>query len=369
MTSTSHQTIDRLRERFEGGFVPSGFRGTANFNLEGPTATRLSIELSDSGIGFSTPAESANVDIVIRPGLAQQIIETPETIDFRSPLVVTQLHIHGDDKLGFHLLRMLLRPSAHTVAVFAQADSRKYPDLGRVERLCRPSEVELERRLAAGLPTIVTGALTHWLRAAPSWTALRERYGHIPLRARSNGELQTLGEFLDDVDTAPSGQKVYTNGCPLPRELREVFAPAYFRDRDLSVAQIWLGARTDDSPATQLHRDPMHGMLGQVLGSKRVLIYPPDQKRHLEPTVAYNFYQPCRGRPWEPHHPSAAARGIDLTLLPGELMVLPAGLFHCVFNESPVLSVSSFVELRLDEDAPDTKRSPQADSGMWEGTL
>ncbi len=125
------------------------------------------------------------------------------------------------------------------------------------------------------------------------------------------------------------------------------FLPGFFSLHDYTEPQIWLGSVPTDIPASTLHRDPLDGLLYQFIGRKRLLLFAPDQADKLYPMRAWNNYQPCWVQPDRPDYERfpkfRQAKGMEVILEPGELLVQPAGWFHEVSClDSPTFSVSYF---------------------------
>ena len=79
---------------------------------------------------------------------------------------------------------------------------------------------------------------------------------------------------------------------------------------------FWFGPA---GTVTALHHDTSNILFFQVVGRKRLRLYPPGEPALLaHARGVYNDLDP-------EHDPSLAARGHDLTLTPGEALFLPVG--------------------------------------------
>jgi ribosomal protein L16 Arg81 hydroxylase len=95
--------------------------------------------------------------------------------------------------------------------------------------------------------------------------------------------------------------------------------------------------------STLLHRDSGDAFLAQIIGSKRLKLYSPDQTPFMYPFKSYNRDQPCWVNPWEPdaqRYPQfARAFATEFDLHPGELLIIPRGWYHTVLALDTTLSV------------------------------
>ena len=96
---------------------------------------------------------------------------------------------------------------------------------------------------------------------------------------------------------------------------------------------LWIGG---EGAFTPLHFDLTNNLLAQLTGTKRIVLIPPSQTRHLAHrrhvfSDVHDVTAPARLAA----HP--AARDIlryDLVLTPGDLLFIPIGWWHQVRSES-----------------------------------
>lgn len=319
-------------------------------------ALPLRLELHDDIRMAVAWDNTANATLRIPLATAQTLIDTIEYVDFRDPEIISTISLEGDLDLVNHIAKALLRPSKDTEARFQAAQHKATPayQISEVTRLENPSELTILKALAAGQPLIITGLpmpKEDW-----SLERLERIYGDIPLRVRSADQKETVAEFVARVRDSENQQekdiieghtKAYTEGCSLPPALHKAFLPNHFMRSDYIEPQIWLGSVPVNVPASSLHHDPLDGFLYQILGRKKLLLFAPDQAPYLYPMKAYNNYQPCWVKPEMPDYERyplyAQAKGMEVVLRPGELLVQPAGWFHAVYClDSPTFSVSYF---------------------------
>ncbi|MEO9823838.1 MAG: cupin-like domain-containing protein [Paracoccaceae bacterium] len=283
-----------------------------------------------------------------------------EFLDWRSPEILGTMKITGDLGLAFVMGLSCLRPSNWTQARFRNAETlhrqKGYRDLTELERLYRPSQMQLLEAMEESRPVIITGIEPEPPRKDWTLDRLLDRYADVVVCVRSEDDFLTLRDFVEDMRKFDENPdlimseglfKPYTEGSALPKEMWDDFGSVFFDRENFIPPQFWFGSVRTDIPATHLHRDPLTGFLFQVMGRKRLDLYSADQAENLYPLKAYNNYQRCWFKPESPDYeiyPKAiAAKCISVELHPGELLVQPAGWFHQVYAlDNPTLSVSYF---------------------------
>jgi hypothetical protein len=218
--------------------------------------------------------------------------------------------------------------------------ARALPLITEVPRLGQLDGAAFRARAAAGLPFLVGGVVGRWPLCALTPNALRERFGHVPVRARVGDYVNTafavdramrdmsLREYLDlsaDAGDLPP----YVGNL----ELRELNAmchwPTWF-DK-MGPPRFWLGpART----VTPLHCDYDDNIFAQVWGSKRIFLAPPHHDAFLYTREANPI---LFGSPFDPEAPdferfplARQAALVEVIVQPGDLLYVPAGWYHQV---------------------------------------
>ncbi|WP_231755922.1 MULTISPECIES: cupin-like domain-containing protein [unclassified Burkholderia] len=219
-----------------------------------------------------------------------------------------------------------------------------------VHRMATVDARQLMQILHGGTPVILTAMLN-----ASGWRTtfdeLQQRFGHLPLAGLDADilgatlGLSTLGALIDaTLDGDASG--VYSGGCALPGPMHEMFELPLLNRKCFTRPQLWMG-RQDFRACTRLHRDFLHAFIGQVIGSKRFVLYRPDDAEYLYPGACFNMFQIARFDPFRPDltkFPLARrAKSIECELHPGELLILPVGWFHTVRGDGAVMSVNRFM--------------------------
>ena len=353
--------VDSLAELIRHGFEnPEGISGRVQFNMPGAgQAFPLAVQFTESELNIQYEwLDRPDATLTLPLATAEHIVNNISEVDFRDPEIMGTIHLDGNLDLINHLAKSLLRPSRDTEERFELAEKLVTDayTLSTVPRIANPSELEILESLAAGRPMIIT----HLEMTIPhhQWSLKRlvEEYGDVPLRVRSANQKETVAEFIErltspDLKSQPiieGHTKAYTEGCFLPEPMHKDFMPNHFSRDDYIEPQIWLGSVPVNVPASSLHHDPLDGFLYQIMGRKKLVLYAPNQAPYLYPMKAYNHYQPCWVRPEAPNldrFPNfAKARGIEVVLNPGELLIQPAGWFHAVYClDSPTFSVSYFL--------------------------
>jgi hypothetical protein len=222
-----------------------------------------------------------------------------------------------------------------------RSGARKLPVMATVPRLGKLDGAAFRARAAQGLPFLVTGVVKRWPLCALAPDALRERYGHVPVRARVGDYVATafapdramrdmsLREYLDLSAAPPDGLPPYVGNL----ELRELNAmchwPAYF-DK-MGPPRFWLGpART----VTPLHCDYDDNIFAQIWGSKRIFLAPPHHDEFLYTREANPV---LFGSPFDPEAPdfdafplARQAAIVEVVVEPGDMLYVPAGWYHQV---------------------------------------
>ncbi|MFZ5637357.1 MAG: cupin-like domain-containing protein [Pseudomonadota bacterium] len=344
METLGHKLFERMQEAYQGGDAG----GICGFEIDGAASEVFHVVASSDRLAYAHGAHPQPVSTVrMTSAIARFILENPEAIEFRSPTFARQMDVQGDLNLAFSLGLLLRRPSAATVARFDEAAriSRSLPPVERVERLHKPSTAEVLDCLAQERPVIVTGALEHW-EIPDTLDGFATRFGEDmlsidPRIVRQRDIANLVGALAGTADG-----EVYTHGCEIPAAMQRAFPPPFFdRHGPPALGQLWMGrGGSGTRPVTLLHRDDLHGLLAQLYGYKRLLLFSPDQGEYLYPSKAYTNSQPCQVDPTAvdlARHPRyAGARSLEARLGPGEILVNPLGWYHCVFAENEVVSLS-----------------------------
>ena len=216
------------------------------------------------------------------------------------------------------------------------------PPFTTVTRLARLDAAGFRARAAAGMPFLVEGSARRWPLVDLTPHDLRERYGHLPVRARVGDYVHTafapdraMQDMLlrDYLDLAPPDAALdlppYVGNLALRELNRLCHWPSWF-DK-MGPPRFWIGpART----VTPLHCDYDDNLFAQLWGRKRIFLAPPHHDVFLYPREANPL---LFGSPVDPEAPdferfplARQAALVELIVEPGDMLYVPAGWYHQV---------------------------------------
>jgi hypothetical protein len=219
--------------------------------------------------------------------------------------------------------------------------ARSLPHITEVPRLGVLSAAQFRARAAQGLPFLMTGLVGKWPLCALTPSALRERYSHLPVRARVGDYISTAfapDRAMQDMSMLEYLELAADGSHALPPylgnlELRELNSlchwPAYFSK--MGPPRFWIGPAGTRTP---LHCDYDDNIFAQIWGSKRIFLAPPHHDEFLYPSEANAI---LFGSPFDPEAPdfeafplARQATMIELLVQPGDMLYVPAGWYHQV---------------------------------------
>ncbi|MCE3604320.1 cupin-like domain-containing protein [Massilia sp. P8910] len=231
--------------------------------------------------------------------------------------------------------------SIHAMREAIRRVGRALPAIAEVPRIGIPDAAAFRARAAQGLPFLITGVAKRWPLSGLTPHTLRERFSHVPVRARVGDYINTafapdramqdmsMLEYLDLVDGGAEGLPPYLGNLEL-RELNSMcFWPAYFSK--MGPPRFWLGPA---GTVTPLHCDYDDNIFAQIWGTKRIFLSPPhhDEFLYANPANAILF-----GSPFDPEAPdfdkfplARQATMIECIVNPGDMLYVPAGWYHQV---------------------------------------
>ncbi|WP_426077399.1 cupin-like domain-containing protein [Janthinobacterium sp. PSPC3-1] len=241
-------------------------------------------------------------------------------------------------------------PSIDAMREAIKRAARTLPAITDVPRV-GPLDAARFRALAAqGLPFLMTGVVKRWPLCQLTPQTLRERYSHLPVRARVGDYINTafapdramqdmsMLDYLDLVAQGSHDLPPYLGNLEL-RELNSLCHwPAYF-DK-IGPPRYWLGPA---GTVTPLHCDYDDNLFAQIWGSKRIILSPPHHDEFLYPREANAI---LFGSPFDPEAPdyerfplARQASMIECLVEAGDMLYVPAGWYHQV--RSLAFSLSS----------------------------
>lgn len=302
-------------------------------------------------------ATPAHARIGLRGALLQAMLDDPHGFDSRGALAqaLGGIRVEGSPTLAGYWLQLLKRPPLRARRVLARALGRAPAALDDVPCIdAHGRDAASERATRGALACALQSCVPLVLRGVLRWPELdwnlddwRERERTTRLRRDpASGAWQSVGTFLATLRDPHAGPAPYTDGCALPPAWEARFALPLPAPEAFGPGQLWAGRARGATPVTRLHCDVATSFLAQLHGRKRVRVYAPAQQHALYALDAFNMYRPCRvdcGAPDLARFPRfAQARGADVTIARGDLLVLPAGWFHAVWALDDVLSISRF---------------------------
>ena len=229
------------------------------------------------------------------------------------------------------------------------------PTLSQVPRIESPSwDVFNTCFVAPAVPVVITGSPLFADGAVTLDGLVRPETRDIPVNVRSGDYLNVsarqegrmlLAEYVERI-VRPSERDVgeqdddgalpcYAGNTPLTHEQFEAIgfrAPDCFGDQKFDAPRLWFGPK---GSATPLHYDSRDNLICQYIGRKHLTLYPPSQIPWL-----YTYgYAPSWSQVGDPRRADlnkfplfARARAVEVTLLAGEMLYLPARWSHFVVN-------------------------------------
>ncbi|CAN7256495.1 cupin-like domain-containing protein [Pseudoduganella sp. LjRoot289] len=231
--------------------------------------------------------------------------------------------------------------SIDAMRVAIREAGRALPAISAVPRLGALNAAAFRARAAEGLPFLVDGVVKRWPLTALTPQTLRERFSHLPVRARVGDYINTafapdramqdmtMLEYLDLVAAGIHDLPPYLGNLEL-RELNGMCHwPTYFGK--MGPPRFWIGPA---GTVTPLHCDYDDNIFAQIWGSKRIFLSPPHHDEFLYPSEANAI---LFGSPFDPEAPdfdkfplARQATLIEVIVHPGDLLYVPAGWYHQV---------------------------------------
>lgn len=219
--------------------------------------------------------------------------------------------------------------------------ARDLPAMTEVPRLGKLDAAAFRARAAEGLPFLISGVVDRWPLAALTPASLRERFSHLPVRARVGDYINTafapdramqdmsMLEYLDLVTAGERDLPPYLGNLEL-RELNRLCHWPTFFDK-MGPPRFWVGPA---GTVTPLHCDYDDNIFAQVWGTKRIFLAPPHHDEFLYPSEANAI---LFGSPVNPEAPdfdqfplAREASLVEVIVNPGDMLYVPAGWYHYV---------------------------------------
>jgi hypothetical protein len=219
--------------------------------------------------------------------------------------------------------------------------SRDLPSMSVVPRVRALDSAAFRARAAQGLPFLIDGLVKRWPLSALTPETLRERFAHLPVRARVGDYINTafapdramqdmsMLAYLDLVAAGDHALPPYLGNLELRELNRLCHWPGYLGK--MGPPRFWIGPA---GTVTPLHCDFDDNLFAQIWGSKRIFLSPPHHDAFLYPREANAI---LFGSPFDPEAPdferfplARQATMIECIVHPGDMLYVPAGWYHQV---------------------------------------
>jgi hypothetical protein len=231
--------------------------------------------------------------------------------------------------------------SIHEMREAIRRAGRDLPAISEVPRIRIHDAASFRARAAQGLPFVVTGLVGRWPLCALTPQTLRDRFSHLPVRARVGDYINTafapdramqdmtMLEYLDLVANGTQDLPPYVGNLELRALNGMCHWPAYLGK--MGPPRFWLGPA---GTVTPLHCDYDDNIFAQIWGTKRIFLSPP----HHDEFLYVNEANPILfGSPFNPEAPdfkkfplARQASMVECIVNPGDLLYVPAGWYHQV---------------------------------------
>jgi hypothetical protein len=230
--------------------------------------------------------------------------------------------------------------SIHAMREAIKLASRGLPHITEVARVGVLDAADFRARAALNLPFLVEGIVGRWPLASHQPSILRERHGHMPVRARVGDYIgtafapdramqdMTMAAYLDLAERT-QGLPPYLGNLEL-KELNSMCHWPTFFDK-MGPPRFWIGPA---GTVTPLHCDYDDNIFAQIWGTKRIFLAPPHHDEFLYPKEANAI---LFGSPFDPEAPdyeryplARQANLVEVIVQPGDMLYVPAGWYHQV---------------------------------------
>jgi hypothetical protein len=202
-----------------------------------------------------------------------------------------------------------------------------------------------EEYLQPQRPVIFTDLMDSW-PAREKWTIdhFKTYYGKLRVPVVSNNyskpgkgymepdRVIAFREYLEILDSGPTDLRIFLwNIFREAPDLRNDFSMPTIMDGFVNEFPFMFFGGQGSKVALHYDIDMSHVFLNQIHGRKRVILFPPDQSRHIyhHPfTVA--SYVDLNNPDYEKYPALSKARGYEAMIEPGETIFMPSGYWHYI---------------------------------------
>ncbi len=199
--------------------------------------------------------------------------------------------------------------------------------------------------LAPMTPVVFTDLMADW-PARQKWTIeyFKSNYGQLRVPVVSNNyskpgkgymeadRIISFKEYLEIIEAGPTDLRIFLwNILRVAPDLRHDFSVPTIMDGFVNELPFMFFGGQGSKVALHYDIDMSHVFLNQIHGRKRVMLFAPDQSRHLyrHPfTVA--SYVDLNNPDFKRFPALAKVKGYEITLNPGETLFMPSGFWHYI---------------------------------------
>ncbi len=251
-------------------------------------------------------------------------------------------------------LESILKIQNQLAALSSQAET-----IPRFSQLSRQDF--LEHYYSKNTPVILTGVMQKWA-ALHLWNPdyLQQHYGEVQVEVQAerhrdqdyeinveqHRKTVCFKDYINWVKQAGSSNDYYmvANNGNLDREEMkgllndlEIFPEYLNAEERKGRIFFWFGPKGTITP---LHHDPVNLMLAQVLGRKKIKLFPPQQTPFLYNQVGVFSKIDPENPDLEKYPLFKQAKPLEVILEPGEVIFIPVGWWHHVRSLDLSISVS-----------------------------
>lgn len=343
-----HWLRDRILDGLDG--EPTG-KGTCRIAFPAPMEGSLVISFDDGLVKVDSDVDgSCGPKVELSLETLLRILRSPHSFDVRFLLTGPWTCSKADFPTLAMIAHSLIRPHPDVVTLF---NAQEQISSNQEIEVARFSLNEMSREVVISLfesatPAVIEGYGSMSPAVSMSAYEFCQQFADLEIKTLLATQTIKVGD-LPELATRPLNHAIYSRGTAVPEEFAALLPAPFFNSDDLKRPFLWFGvSASDHQPVTPLHRDIRHGLLCHAFGRKRITLYPPHQASYLYPRRSFNLHQACWVDPSAPdlrRFPAFAnARGFDIVLGSGDVLVLPAGWFHCVYCSAGVnLSATHFL--------------------------
>lgn len=302
-------------------------------------------EFSDTLQTFNGRHPKPDTILEMSKAMMLEILDNPTGFEPRLDSFSKGVKIGGDLNLMHAFCQLLKRPLPSIAQLCEQKHSADYDASDIVEKYTL-SKTEALDAILNSQPTVFRQCID-WPAIQWDESTLQAHIGDSVIRHNPlTGAEETINDLIYQLNQSQK-KRVYSNGCVLGHDAGQHFPFPLFEDSAFRPLQLWFGKKREEKLITKLHCDFVNSFLIQVWGRKKLWLYSPDQYKYLYAYKAYNIYQPCLASPDAPDFMQfpdfKKAQPLEIIVNPGDMLIIPAAWYHCVWALDNVLSVSRFM--------------------------